>query len=226
MSTQQLFITGGNGDIGKAIVKKFIEARYEIFSPSSKELNLTDRKEIDSYFNENKIDVDVIIHCAGFNNPKLFEEVDYDDLDNTLAVNTISFYKILQYLIPNMKKKKEGHVLAISSLYGFISRKKRLSYSLSKHALHGLVKTLAIELGEYNIKVNALSPGFIDTQMTRKNNSEEGIKSFEERIPLGRLCAPYEIANLAYFLCSNENTYLTGQNIIIDGGYSIGGFQK
>ena len=221
-----LFILGGNGDIGSAIVKKFKKEKYHIISPSSKEMDLANRESIDKYFAKHKIKADVIIQCAGYNRPKPFEEISYEELDKTLAINTLSFYQVLQYLLKPLKKQKEGHILGISSIYGFLSRKGRLSYSMSKHALIGLVKTLALELGAYNIKVNALSPGFVATKMTVQNNTPAIIKDFEEKIALGRLANTEEIAELAYFLCSSQNSYITGQNIVIDGGYSIGGFQK
>lgn len=125
-----------------------------------------------------------------------------------------------------MKKNNNGHILAISSIYGIISRRGRLSYAMSKHALAGLVQTLAIELGPFNIKVNALAPGVIETKMTKKNNSQETITSLKAGIPLGRLGSPHDIARAAFYLCSEENSFITGQTVVVDGGYIIGGFQK
>ena len=89
----------------------------------------------------------------------------------------------------------------------------------------GIIRTLAIELGPYNINVNALSPGFVDTIMTRKNNDDQTIQRIKNSIPMGRLADTEDIAKVAYFLCSDLNTYINGQNIIVDGGFSVGGFQ-
>ena len=125
-----------------------------------------------------------------------------------------------------MMKKKEGHILAISSLYGTASRRNRISYTMSKHALNGAVKTLSIELGEHNIKVNSLSPGYVETNMTKKNNDAKQIDLWKSRIPLGRLASPVDIAKVSLFLCSDNNQYISGQNIIVDGGYSIGGYES
>ena len=113
----------------------------------------------------------------------------------------------------------------ISSLYGFLARKGRLPYVISKHALNGAVKTLAIELAPFGIIVNALSPGYIATKMTYQNNSPEKVAKFVEGIPVGRLGDPGDIAEVAAFLCSRKNRYLTGQDIVVDGGFSVGGFQ-
>jgi 3-oxoacyl-[acyl-carrier protein] reductase len=223
---QTAFILGSSGGIGSAILKKFKDNGYNIVAPDEKELDFLKPHAIDDYIKNLTIDIDVIVHCAGINNPKPFEELSHDDVMNTYNINTYSFFQILQKMVPKMKEKKRGHILAISSIYGFLARKGRAAYVMSKHALNGLIKTLAIELGPYNIMVNTVSPGFVDTYLTTKNNSPEKIKQFEDQIPIGRLCLPSEIANIVYFLCSDENSYLTGQDIVVDGGLSIGGFQK
>jgi 3-oxoacyl-[acyl-carrier protein] reductase len=105
-------------------------------------------------------------------------------------------------------------------------RQGRLAYSASKHALLGITRTLAIELAKYNVAVNSVSPGYIMTKMTKKNNSVDVIKQLENNIPLQRLGKSEEVADLVYYLASESNSYLTGQNIVIDGGYSAGGFQQ
>mgnify|MGYP001596331817 CR=1 FL=1 len=221
-----LFLLGGEGDIGSVIAQKFSGQDWHVVAPPKSELNLEDRAAIESYFSERTFDVDAIIQSAGINDPKPFAQVTYEDIEKTMAVNTVGFHRVLQYLVPVLKEKKEGSIVALSSIYGFLAREGRLPYVMSKHALNGLVKTLAIELGPWNIKVNSLSPGFVDTAMTRKNNSPDTIKDFEGRTALGRLASPQDIANVAYFLCSPENQYLTGQDIVVDGGYSIGSFQR
>lgn len=223
-----VFILGGAGDIGRAIVDKFAGKGYAVISPSRNELNLESRQSIEEYFKYKKLKqkIDVLIYCAGFNTPKLFKELTYADLDRSNAINVTGLFGILQKILPDMAKVKNGYVLAVSSLYGSFSREGRLAYVMSKHALNGLIKTAALEFGRYNIKINAVSPGFVNTKMTRKNNSSATIKLIKERIPLGHLAMPVEIANIAFFLCSPENTYITGQDIIVDGGYSVGGFQK
>lgn len=222
---KRLFITGGNGDIGSAICSIFKNNGYEIISPNSKELNLGNIESIDKYFLSIDLEFDCFIHSAGINTPMLIEKQNIENVYKTITVNTLSFYQILQKLIPCLKKNN-GTVVAISSLYGEIGRSGRSAYVMSKHALNGLVKTAAIELGQYGIKVNSISPGFVNTSMTRKNNSLEKIQSFKEQIPIGDLANPEDIANTVYFLCSDKNTYITGQNLIIDGGFISGGFQK
>lgn len=221
---KRVFITGGNEDIGSSIVEIFKNNGYEVISPSSKELDLRDSRLINEYFNYSN-DFDIFIHCAGINNPSLIEDLDFNNIKETMQINTFSFYEILKKVIP-YQKNNGGYILAISSLYGQISRAGRTAYTMSKHALIGLIKTASIELGRYNIKVNAISPGFVNTSLTRKNNDDEQIKIMRENIPLNRLANPIDIANVAYFLCSEKNTYITGQDITVDGGFICGGFQR
>jgi len=221
-----LFLTGGNGDIGSAILSLFVNNGFNVIAPSRHELDLSSNQSIDEYFKLNNIEVDVIVHCAGLNNPKPLEQLTYEDIERAASVNYISMYSIIKNLAPKMREKKKGYILAISSIYGSIAREYRLPYVSSKHALIGLVQTLAIELGVDNIIVNSLSPGFVDTKMTRKNNSDEKINLLKKKIPLGRLATTEDIAEVAYFLCSDKNRFISGQDIIVDGGFLAGGFQN
>ena len=219
----KLFITGGNGDIGNSISNLFEKNGYEVIRPSSVDLDLSNRNEIEKYL-EHINDISVFIHCAGVNYPKSFLKVDDFELKKVMDINVNSFLHISKKIVPTMIQNKFGYILSISSLYGFISRKNRLLYSASKHSLNGMMKTMALELGNHNIKVNSLSPGFVDTKLTRKNNSSQKIKEWKNKIPLNRLASTDDIAKVSYFLC-NDNNYITGQDIVVDGGYTIGGFE-
>lgn len=223
---RKVFILGSEGDIGSAIARKFEKEGYGIVAPGLKELDLSCYGSIEAYFAGKDISADVLVHSAGINNPKPVEEITPEDIERTHAINYKGFFLVFQKLLPSLKKSGCGHILAISSLYGTFSRKWRLPYATSKHALNGMVKTLAIELAPHGIMANTLSPGFVDTQLTRKNNKPEVIANFEAMIPAGRLAKPEEIAEVAFFLCSPANTYVTGQDIIVDGGFAAGGFQK
>ena len=126
----------------------------------------------------------------------------------------------MRLISEKMKKKKSGKIINISSIFSVVSKVKRSVYSASKWGLVGLTKAVALELAPFNIQVNAVSPGFVDTKLTRKIIGEKNLIQLEESIPQGRLANPKEIASVILFLSSDKNTYLTGQNIIVDGGYT------
>jgi 3-oxoacyl-[acyl-carrier protein] reductase len=221
----RLLLTGGHGEIGAAIGARFVEAGYQVVAPRSRELDLSVDAGL-APFVAAQPPFDALIHCAGFNTPKPFEQIPLEELLRSLSVNTVSFVRLCQLLAPGFRARGGGRVLAISSIYGVVSREKRLAYATSKHALLGAVQSLALELGPDGVLVNALSPGFIDTAMTRRNNDEATIRSLEAAVPLRRLGKPGDMAELAFFLCSEANRYLAGQNVIADGGYLAGGFQR
>lgn len=118
-----------------------------------------------------------------------------------------------------MKEKRFGRIVNISSIWGVRSKEFRTLYSMTKFGINGITKSLARELSEYNILVNSVSPGYVATEMTDKNVSPEEQLKIKQTIPLGRFAEPNEIAKLVSFLVSNDNSYITGQNIIIDGGF-------
>ena len=115
----------------------------------------------------------------------------------------------------------KGKILNIGSIFGVISKEKRASYSSSKSAITGLTKASALDLAEYGILVNTLAPGFTDTELTRSVLGEEGMKELCLRVPLKRIAHVNEIANWGLFLCSDMNSYITGQTFIVDGGFVI-----
>lgn len=224
MST--VLLTGGSGEIGAAIAEKFISHGYQVMAPDRQSLDLADNHSIMPFVQSLTVKVDALIHCAGFNQPKPAGVLSRLDLEKTMQINTFAFYELVYGLLPHFKQQNKGNILGVSSIYGEFSRKNRLAYAASKHALNGMIKTLALELGGNNIYVNGVAPGFVDTRMTRANNDAATIEGFKRKIPLGRLATPADIARVCYFLASDENTYINGEIITVDGGYSKGGFQE
>mgnify|MGYP003967813025 FL=1 len=218
----KMFLTGASGDIGTAIKKKFKKEGYKIVCPNEKVLDLSNPACVKKYLKDNKDSFDVIVHCAGYNKPNSVSKLTYADIEKAFNINAGNFFQIVKANIPYFKKKG-GHVLAVSSLYGVVGRDGRTPYVVSKHGLNGMLKNFAIELGKFNVKCNTLSPGFVDTKMTRQNNNAKKIKQFESKIPLGKLAKPGDIAEVVFFLCSKNNQYINGQDIIVDG-FMAGGF--
>ena len=123
-----------------------------------------------------------------------------------------------------MPTNSNSSIIIISSLFSSFGRDKRFLYSSSKHFLNGAMKNLAIELGTYRIRVNSIAPGFIDTKMTRNNNSNNSLSKIIKKIPAGRLGKSKDIAEVVMFLLSSKSSYITGQELVVDGGLTAGGF--
>ncbi|MBQ8750570.1 MAG: SDR family oxidoreductase [Alphaproteobacteria bacterium] len=220
----RVFITGAGGGIGGAIKDLYIEKGHDVIAPRSFELDLSDINAVKKWFSENEANFDAIIHCAGFNQPMDLIDMPYELYQKTHNVNVASLIEIIK-ANDNYFKKNGGFVVGIASLYASITREKRTAYTTSKHALVGLIKTLALEYGKYNVLCNTVSPGFVDTLMFQTNNSLEKRNELAQKTALNRLAKPQDIANMVYFLGSNNNTYVTGQDIIVDGGFMAGSYQ-
>jgi len=218
-------VLGGKGDIGNVIVQALGNCVPNVLAVGRSDFDLAKPKQIALFFEETIPNFDIVVHSGGLNHPKPFDELTEDEIRESIEANVIGFLDVIRRCLPHWKEKRFGRVVVISSLYGFLGRNGRLPYVMSKHALNGAVKTLAIELAGMGVLVNSVSPGYIETKLTRRNNSEETIRRFESAIPVGRLGTPEDIAKVVCFLCSSENQYLTGQDIVVDGGYSVGGFQ-
>ena len=141
-------------------------------------------------------------------------------LEETIRVNLISPLRLTRGLLPGMIKNKYGRIVNVSSIWSLVAKPGRGAYAASKGGLNALTRTLAVEVAKHNILVNAVLPGFVDTELTRKNNPPPQLAELRANIPLGRLAGVEEIAELIAWLCSEKNSYLTGQNIVIDGGYT------
>jgi len=219
---KNVLITGGSRGIGESIRNKFRDEGYSVYSPSRAELDLSQLESINNFIKKNgSIEFDVIINNAGINEIEYLENMMEDKIDLMIQVNLKAPVILLKSFISSMKKNKYGRIVNIGSIWAVVSKKGRGIYSATKNGLHGITNTLALELGEFNILVNTVCPGFTLTELTKKNNTPDEIGIINELVPLKRMALPEEIAELVFFLCSDKNTYITGQKICIDGGYTI-----
>lgn len=225
MLSKNALVLGGRGEIGRAICNHLAGMGYLVVPVGRQEFNLERSDEIGKFFKQMETTFDVLVHAAGHNIPRDFELLSDMEIQDSISANLLGFLTVARHCLPFWKESGSGRIVVLSSLYGFLGRKGRLPYVISKHALNGVVKTLAIEFAPIGVLVNSVSPGYIATPLTFRNNTPETLKKLIEGIPLARLGKADEIAKVVGFLCSDANTYLTGQDIVVDGGYSIGGFQ-
>jgi len=226
-------VTGATRGIGFAIAERLIKDGIEVISTGTTEdadcpdgasyypvdfLNDSSLKIFVEYLKQQKIDI--LINNAGINKIDEFANIDIDDFDRILKVNLRTPFLLCQSVIPHMKKNSWGRIVNITSIWGNITKEYRASYSSSKFGLDGMTVALASELSEKGILANSVGPGFIDTDLTRSVLGEKGIEEVLGQIPIKRLGQANEIASLVSWLVSNENTYISGQNIMIDGGFT------
>ena len=183
-------------------------------------INVADPENVkvafDSIANEFK-PVDILINNAGITKDGLFVRMKEDDWDRVLAVNLKGSFLCGQQAAKHMMKQRQGAIVNITSIVGVMGNAGQANYSASKAGLIGLTKTMARELAPRNITVNAIAPGFIDTEMTRVLDEKIRDKLIEQ-IPLSRLGLPDDIAHSVAFLVSDRSNYITGQVINVNGG--------
>lgn len=220
MNKKTVFITGAARGIGQAIYNKLKTENYKIIAPARDELNLNNGVSINQYIDTHKdLKIDILINNAGINLPTWIDELSDDNISQHIQINLISPIKLISAFVPNMKKNKWGRIINISSIFGIVARGKQTMYTATKHGINGVTKALALELGPYNILVNSVCPGFTNTNLVKRNAPEKNALLAKD-IPLGRFAEPEEIAELVSFLISDKNTYINGQCITIDGGFT------
>lgn len=213
-------ITGASRGIGKEIAALMMENGVKVIMPTRSEMDLQSDKSIDHYLKNIPYPIDILVNNAGINRIELFQDLSDADFFDTLQINLIAPIQITRRIVPRMIDKHFGRIVNISSIWSLISKPGRLSYSVSKNGLNGFTRALAIEVAPFNVLVNTVAPGFVNTDLTRQNNSPEDIKAICRNIPIGRLVEPEEIARFVVFLCSENNSYITGQCLVIDGGFT------
>lgn len=164
--------------------------------------------------------IDVCINNAGINRINYIYDTDLADWEDVVNVNLRAPVVILRDVSQTMKRNGYGRIVNIGSIFGVISKEKRAIYSSTKAGLVGLTRAAALDLAPHNILVNCVSPGFVLTDLTKRTLTEAEIEDLTARIPLGRMASAEDISNVVIFLSSELNTYITGQNIIVDGGYT------
>lgn len=218
-SSQTVLITGASRGIGRAIAELFTQRGYTVLCPTRHELDLACPESITRYC-QSLPPVAVLINNAGINELAGLAEVTPTLMETMLQVNLKAQVQLAQAVVPTMVQHGGGRIVNIASIWGQFSKPRRLLYSIAKAGVQGFTTALAVEFASQNILVNAVAPGFVATELTLQNNTPEQLASITAALPLQRLADPNEIAEAIYFLASPQNTFITGQTLFVDGGFS------
>ncbi len=163
--------------------------------------------------------VDILINNAGTNKPQPIDAISDETWDAVLETNLSSVMALTRALAPQMKERRWGRIIHISSVMGFVSKEKRNIYSATKAALLGLARASSIDLGPFGITVNCIAPGPFLTDLPGQLLSDAEKKAFADRTCVGRWGDPRELVGPALLLASEAGSYITGQTLVVDGGY-------
>ena len=235
-----VLITGANRGIGHSIMSAFINAGYIVVGTSRSDdgvkkindtigdpskgcgvkMDVTSENDIQS---ANKLITDkfgittILINNAGVTKDNLLMRMSSEEWNDVIDTNLNSLYRVTREFIREMMKQKTGRIINISSVVGMSGNAGQSNYSSSKSAIYGFTKSLAKEVASRNITVNAISPGFIETDMTDKLSDEQK-QAIISAIPLSRMGSAKDIADITLFLASDSASYITGENINVNGG--------
>lgn len=163
---------------------------------------------------------DILINNAGINKLSPFADIALADFELIQRINVTAPMLLARAVVPGMRARKWGRIINVGSIWSIISKEQRASYSASKFALDGLTAALAAEVAVDNVLVNTVAPGFIDTELTRRMLGDEGMRALTAGVPMRRAGTPEEIAAFVAWLAGPENTFISGQCIAIDGGFT------
>ncbi|MDB4126180.1 3-oxoacyl-[acyl-carrier-protein] reductase [Candidatus Marinimicrobia bacterium] len=164
--------------------------------------------------------IDIMVNNAGINKDKILLRMKEQDWDNVINTNLKGCYNTMKSVSKYMLRQKSGKIINISSVIGQIGNSGQSNYAASKSGIEGLTRSLAVELGSRNININCIAPGYIETDMTNKLDTQI-LNNMKKNIPLNKLGACNDIANLVCYLASDLSSYITGQVINVDGGMTI-----
>jgi len=232
-----VLITGAARGIGRATALEFAKQDAKVIAVSRTENDLNDlQKEYpnnieiwpfditgDAFFKEMSTlkKLDVCINNAGINRPKLIEDVDDETLDLMLNLNVRATFRTSKHAVKIMKNNNQGVIINMTSQMGHIGSPTRTVYCLTKHAVEGLTKALAVEVAPSNIRVCSIAPTFADTPMTKPMFEDEKFKNFVYgMIPMRKLVDVQDIVDGILYLCSPQAKMITGTSLLIDGGWT------
>lgn len=230
-------VTGGSRGMGAAHVRRFVqEGAKVIFTDINEEGGLALEKELEGKAKFVKQDVtkaedwkrvvdeaektfgpvNILVNNAGISISKSIFEITEEEYRRLIDINQVSVFLGIKAVLPSMQKTGNGSIINISSINGLVGG--AVGYTDSKFAVRGLTKAVALQLAALGIRVNSVHPGVIETPMVTEGDAVEVIKEFAKHIPLQRMAQPEEVTNLVLYLASDESSYSTGSEFVVDGG--------
>ncbi len=241
-------VTGGTKGIGKAIVREFIDLGANVFTVARNEMGLTslveqmsgtdqidtlpadvsklsDRIRIINKVKEKWDRLDILVNNVGVNIRKKTPEYSVEEYDHIMETNLRSAFELCRLVFPLLKKSEQGNIINVSSTAGLTHIRTGAIYGMTKAALIQLTKNLAAEWAEYNIRVNAVAPWYIETPLVKPVLKDpDYFKEVISRTPMKKIGKPADVAGAVSFLCMPAAAYITGHCIPVDGGFMINGF--
>jgi NAD(P)-dependent dehydrogenase (short-subunit alcohol dehydrogenase family) len=244
LSGKVALVTGGSKGLGKAMARGFVEAGADVVISSRHEDELKSglkeilqgtkrrgeyvvadmsRREESARLARTALEkmghVDILVNNAGTNRPQPIDKIGDKDWDEIVEINLSSVMALTRALVPGMKERRWGRIIHISSVMAYVSKEGRNVYSATKAGLVGFARASALDLGPFGITVNCIAPGPFLTDLPRGILSDAEKKAFADRTAVGRWAEPEELVGPALLLASNAGSYITGETIVVDGGY-------
>ena len=234
-----VIVTGASGGIGHAVVQRLLDEDYVVggwdAAPANLEksgdpnlavarVDVRDKKQIDgtvAALFERFGRIDGLVACAGVYQTMPFEDLDEATWDVTFDINLKGAFLACQAVLPAMRRQRRGSIVLLSSTLARIGAARGAHYAATKGGLLGLARSLALLAASDNVRVNAISPGVTDTRMPREHASDADLEATARTIPLGRIGRPQDMAEAALFLLQHDSSFVTGQDLRVNGGALI-----
>jgi NAD(P)-dependent dehydrogenase (short-subunit alcohol dehydrogenase family) len=231
-------VTGGTGEIGRTVAARLLEHKARVHaldlappgdapeggsrsSASFHAVDVTDERNVDAVFEaiaRAEGSIDYMIYCAGIFRPRGLLQMSADDFARTVSINLGGAFLCCRAALRSMRAKGFGRIVLISSMLARVGATNGADYSASKGGILGLARSIALEVAADGIRVNTVSPGLVDTAMPRAHSTDEMLAAAGWAIPLGRIARVEDVADACLFLLGEESSYLTGQDVRVNGG--------
>ncbi len=221
LRNRTILITGSSRGIGAAIAKLAEKYGAKVILHGRETFDVSDEEAVEREISKLP-SIDILINNAGINPSKTFLELSSKDWKDIFDTNVFGLVNVSRAVLKGMMKRKKGKIVNIASIKAYNTTSGKPAYAASKAAVMRITSSMAEEFAPYGILVNAVAPGFVETEMTKASMSPK-IEAQIKKIPLKRMAQPEEIAEAVLFLASDKANYITGQTLLVDGGYSIAG---